>query len=90
MQRWQHATQNVQVIRPSGSATVTEAGTPIIYGVTMPTSAKNAAGAADFINLLVTGDGQAVLDEDGQTPIVPAIAAGTGIPPAVLQNVKKA
>ena len=81
---------NVQVIRPSGTATVTEAGTPIIYGVTMPTSAKNAAGAADFINLLVTSDGQAVLDEDGQTPIVPAIAAGTGIPPAILQNVKKA
>jgi tungstate transport system substrate-binding protein len=80
---------NVQVIRPSGSATVTELGTPIIYGVTIPTSTHNAAGGADFINLLIGEDGQAVLNADGQTPIVPAIASGTGIPEALMQNVKK-
>jgi len=80
---------NVQVIRPSGSATVTEVGTPIIYGVTIPTSTHNAAGGADFINLLIGEDGQAVLNADGQTPIVPAIASGTGIPEALMQNVKK-
>jgi tungstate transport system substrate-binding protein len=80
---------NVQVIRPSGSATVTEVGTPIIYGVTIPTSTHNAAGGADFINLLIGKEGQAVLNADGQTPIVPAIASGTGIPDALMQNVKK-
>jgi molybdate/tungstate transport system substrate-binding protein len=80
---------NVQVIRPSGSATVTEVATPIIYGVTIPTSTLNAAGGADFINLLIGKDGQAVLNADGQTPIVPAIASGTGIPDALMQNVKK-
>jgi tungstate ABC transporter binding protein WtpA len=80
---------NVQVIRPSGSATVTEVGTPIIYGVTIPTSTLNPAGGADFINLLIGKDGQAVLNADGQTPIVPAIAAGTGVPDALMQNVKK-
>lgn len=79
---------NVQVIRPSGSATVTEVGTPIIYGVTIPTSTHNAAGGADFINLLIGKEGQAVLNADGQTPIVPAIASGTGIPPALQPNVK--
>ena len=82
--------QNTLVVRPSGSATVTEAGTPIIYGVTIPTSTHNAAGGADFINLLITKDGQAVLNADGQTPIVPAIASGTGVPPAILTNAKKA
>jgi molybdate/tungstate transport system substrate-binding protein len=80
---------NVQVIRPSGSATVTEVGAPIIYGVTIPTSTHNAAGGADFINLLIGKEGQAVLNADGQTPIVPAIASGTGIPDALMQNVKK-
>jgi tungstate transport system substrate-binding protein len=80
---------NVQVIRPSGSATVTEVGTPIIYGVTIPTSTHNAAGGADFINLLIGKEGQAVLNADGQTPIVPAIASGAGIPDALMQNVKK-
>ena len=54
-----------------------EAGTPIIYGVTIPTSAMNDAGATDFVNLLITSEGQAVLSNDGQTPIVQSIAAGT-------------
>lgn len=82
--------QNAQVVRPSGSATVTEVGTPIIYGVTIPTSSRNTAGGADFINLLITKDGQAILNADGQTPIVPAIASGTAVPSAILSNVKKA
>ena len=81
--------QNALVIRPSGSTTVTEIGTPIIYGVTIPTSAHNAAGGADFINLLISKEGQAVLNADGQTPIVPAIASGTDVPGAILSNAKK-
>jgi tungstate transport system substrate-binding protein len=80
---------NAQVIRPSGSTTVTEVGTPIIYGVTIPTSMRNADGGADFINLLIGKGGQAVLTVDGQTPIVPAVASGTGIPSSILSNVTK-
>jgi ABC-type molybdate transport system substrate-binding protein len=80
---------NAQVIRPSGSTTVTEVGTPIIYGVTTPTSMRNADGGADFINLLIGKGGQAVLTVDGQTPIVPAVASGTGIPSSILSNVTK-
>ncbi len=79
---------NVLVLRPSGSTTVTEVATPIIYGVTIPTSTHNAAGGADFINLLIGKEGQAVLSGNGQTPIVPAIASGTGIPAALQPNVK--
>jgi tungstate transport system substrate-binding protein len=80
---------NVQVIRPSGSTTVTEVATPIIYGVTIPTSTRNADGGADFINLLISKEGQAVLTADGQTPIVPAVASGTGVPAEISQNVTK-
>lgn len=78
----------VKVIRPSGSATVTEIGTPIVYGVTNPTSAHNKAGGVAFINLLISSDGQQILSADGQTPIVPAAASGTGIPDALKNNVK--
>jgi len=56
--------------------------------VTIPTSTLNAAGGADFINQLISKEGQAVLNADGQTPIVPALASGTGIPPALQPNVK--
>jgi ABC-type molybdate transport system substrate-binding protein len=78
----------VKVIRPSGSSTVTEAGMPIVYGVTIPSSSHNAAGGTDFINQLISKEGQSVLSADGQTPIVPAQALGTGIPAALLPNVK--
>ena len=76
------------VIRPSGTTTVTEVATPIIYGVTTPTSAKNLNGGVGFVNLLLSSDGQAILTADGQTPIVPALASGTNVPDT-LTNVKK-
>jgi tungstate transport system substrate-binding protein len=81
--------QEAKVIRPSGTTTVTESGTPIIYGVTIPGSAKNRAGGADFVNLLISKDGQNILSADGQTPIVPAVASGTALPDAILPNVNK-
>jgi molybdate/tungstate transport system substrate-binding protein len=80
----------VVLVRPSGNTTVTETATPIIYALTIPTSTKNSAGAADFVNLLITENGQAILTADGQTPISPAIASGTGLPAVVLPNVKMA
>ena len=79
---------SVSVIRPSGTTTVTEAATPIIYGVTVPTSTHNAAGGVAFINMLIGSDGQAILSADGQTPITPALASGTNIPNALKLNVK--
>jgi len=69
--------KTVQVKRPSGSATVTEVGMPIVYAVTVPVSAKSPDIGYEFIKLLLGSDGQAVLNADGQTPIVPADAYGT-------------
>lgn len=69
--------KTVQVKRPSGSATVTEVGMPIVYAVTVPLSARSPDTGYDFIKLLLGSDGQAVLTADGQTPIVPAEAYGT-------------
>jgi len=69
--------KTVQVKRPSGSATVTEVGMPIVYAVTVPVSAKSPDTGYDFIKLLLGSDGQVVLNADGQTPIVPAEAYGT-------------
>jgi tungstate transport system substrate-binding protein len=80
---------NVVLVRPSGTTTVTETAAPIIYAMTIPTSTRNSAGAGDFVNLLITSDGQAILTADGQTPISPAVASGTGLPAVVLPNVKQ-
>jgi tungstate ABC transporter binding protein WtpA len=69
--------QVMQVKRPSGAATVTETGMPIVYGVTIPASARSPEMGAEFIRLLLGSDGQAILTADGQTPIVPAEAFGS-------------
>jgi len=69
--------QTMQVKRPSGSTTVTETGMPIVYAVTVPAGAKTPDMGYEFIKLLAGSDGQAVLNADGQTPVVPAEAFGT-------------
>jgi tungstate transport system substrate-binding protein len=69
--------QTMQVKRPSGTTTVTEVGMPIIYAVTVPVSARTPDMGYEFVKLLVSSDGQAVLNADGQTPIVPAEAYGS-------------
>ena len=80
--------KTMQVKRPSGNTTVTEVGMPIVYAATVPVSARTPDLGYDFMNLLLGSDGQAVLNADGQIPIVPAEAYGT-VPGAILQNVKK-
>ena len=69
--------QTMQVKRPSGSATVTETGMSIVYAVTVPASAKTPDMGYEFIKLLAGSDGQAVLNADGQTPVVLAEAYGS-------------
>jgi tungstate ABC transporter binding protein WtpA len=78
--------QTMQVKRPSGSTTVTEVGMPIIYAVTVPVSARTPDMGYEFTKLLISSDGQAVLNADGQTPIVPAEAYGS-VPDALKQVV---
>jgi tungstate transport system substrate-binding protein len=78
----------VQVKRPSGNTTVTETGMPIVYAVTVPLRARAPDLGYDFINNLLSSDGQEILNADGQTPIVPPEAYGS-IPGGIQHNVKK-
>jgi tungstate transport system substrate-binding protein len=64
----------VQVKRPDGS---TEAGMPIVYGITVPTSSKNPDLGQAFVRLLTGPQGASVLKADGFTPITPAEVNGT-------------
>lgn len=67
----------VQIKRPSGTTTTIEKGTPIIYGVTVPTSSRFPEMGIEFVKMLISSDGQGILSTDGQTPIVPAQGFGT-------------
>ena len=49
-------------------------GESIIYGVTIPNNAPHPNIAAEFVNFLISAQGQAILAEDDQLPISPARA----------------
>jgi molybdate/tungstate transport system substrate-binding protein len=49
-------------------------GSPIVYGVTIPTNCRNPALALEFVQMLLGPDGQATMNAAGQVPIVPGYA----------------
>jgi molybdate/tungstate transport system substrate-binding protein len=42
----------------------------------IPNTAKSPKEAADFIGFILSADGQRILSENGQPPVVPAIRKG--------------
>ena len=57
---------------------------PIIYGLTIPSNAPNAALAEKFIAFVLSPQGQAIMSGNGFVVISPALASGTV--PASLQS----
>lgn len=64
-------------------------GSPIVYGVTIPTNAENPKLAVEFVKLLLDKPGQQIFIKNGQPPIVPAVAEGKDKMPAELQSLVK-
>lgn len=58
----------VEVKRGNGTST----GKPIVYGITIPVTVNQNEHAVGFIKFLHSKDGQQVLENNGQPPIVPA------------------
>ena len=54
--------------------TITKIGKPIVYGVTIPKNAPHPTLAAEFVAFVIGPQGQEILSELGQPPIVPAVA----------------
>ncbi|HDS63435.1 MAG TPA: tungstate ABC transporter substrate-binding protein WtpA [Methanofollis liminatans] len=57
---------------------------PIVYGATVPKNAGNPDAGLAFVKLLIGAEGQAVMDGQGQPPVVPA--GGFGNVPAALKS----
>ncbi|MEA3408586.1 MAG: tungstate ABC transporter substrate-binding protein WtpA [Chloroflexota bacterium] len=55
--------------------TIIQKGKPIVYGMTMPNNAPSPELALAFVEFLLGPDGQAIMEEQGQPPIVPAVSA---------------
>jgi len=76
----------VQVTVDSGSNRVTYAGEPIVYGLTIPRDAPHRVAAENFVRLLLSAEGRAVLERAGLDPLSPPSFAGPEPPPAALSS----
>jgi len=81
-ERYRKARVRITAGRPDRLVELT--GEPIAYSVTIPKNAPSPDLAADWIALLLSPVGRAVLEECGQPLIQPPVAEGHGRLPAVL------
>jgi molybdate/tungstate transport system substrate-binding protein len=59
---------------------------PIIYGITIPSTAQHVWAAEMFIKYLLESNGQKIMSDAGQTPIYPAYANNISNIPQILRN----
>ncbi len=65
-------------------------GSPILYTVTIPSTARDRAGAEAFVQYLLGPDGQALLTREGLFAATPTVSGDLGSVPNVLKAVVKA
>ena len=80
----------VEIAGKEPGTTMTMTGKPIVYGVTIPKDAPSQELALEFIQFLLGTEGQAIMAEQGQPPIVPPVANDVDAVPAELANVAAA
>ncbi|HDS46234.1 MAG TPA: tungstate ABC transporter substrate-binding protein WtpA [Methanomicrobia archaeon] len=65
--------KKVQVELASGSV---QTGTPIVYGITVPSVADNREGGLEYVKFVIGEPGQQIFADNGQPPIVPPDGSG--------------
>jgi molybdate/tungstate transport system substrate-binding protein len=66
--------------------TTTSTGKPIVYGLTIPNNSPNPELAAEFVEYIINDFGQTVFNNNGQPPVVPALADDVSKVPQSLQS----
>jgi len=66
----------VEVSGREPGTTTTLVAVPIVYGLTIPRNAPHPDEAQAFVRFILGPEGQAILEEAGQSPLVPPLATG--------------
>ena len=72
----------VKIVLTSGTST----GSPVVYGMTIPTNAPNKALAEEWVKYMINEYGQGVWTDNGQPPITPAITSDLDKTPESLKS----
>jgi molybdate/tungstate transport system substrate-binding protein len=63
----------VEIAGKKPGETITKTGKPIVYGITIPKDAPYPELAVAWINFLLSSNGMAIIEANGQPPIIPAV-----------------
>jgi len=63
----------VEIAGKRPGETITKTGKPIVYGITIPKDAPYPELAVTWIDFLLSPDGMAIMEANGQPPIIPAV-----------------
>ena len=85
---YSHASTPVK-LKPGAAPTQIE-GAPIVYGVTIPKTAPNPAGAERVIAFLLGEEGKRILKRSGFRPLDPPVGLNSGRLPPTLKGMVKA
>ena len=75
----------VEVSGKEPGTTITKTGKPIVYGITIPRNAPSPGLALEFVKFLLGPEGQVIMEQQGQPPIVPPVADNRDALPATLR-----
>jgi molybdate/tungstate transport system substrate-binding protein len=81
-----YAKASVEIAGKNKGTTTTKTGKPILYGVTMVRDAQNPAMALEFMKILLGPEGQKIMEENFQEPIVPAFCDSVQAAPEGLRG----
>lgn len=91
--QYQSNYNNIKLVQNYGSNNSTNVKTvgltPITYGITVVKNSKNYDLAVEFVKLLISSEGDQLINNSYQTPITPAIATAnsTNIPSSLQQYI---
>ena len=67
-----YATAKVEISGEEPGQKITQTGAPIVYGVTIPSNFTNQELAIAWVDFLLSDKGMAIMEANGQPPIIPA------------------
>ena len=70
-----YATAQIEISGKEPGETITKTGKPIVYGVTIPKDAPHLELAVAWVDFLLSSDGMAIMEANGQPPIIPAVTS---------------
>ena len=81
-----YATAEVEIAGKEPGETITKKGKPIVYGVTIPSNFPNQRLAVAWVDFLLSSEGMAIMEANGQPPVIPAITNDRGKLPYELRK----